>query len=275
MDIGTIDLWAVSGRSSLHRASALSKLLAAGLLVSAVIVTGDVFVLLAIYLVIAAGVVVARLPLARVLTIAAYPALFALLFSISRWTGSLVEPLLITGKAMTAAAVMVLLITTTPYPQLFAVLRRFLPALVSDALLITYRSLFILLELLNDLLMSLRLRGGLTKRRYLHNARNLAAGLGLLFVRALALSEQLHDVLRLRGYSGRIAGGVSWRQTTRHDIFPLGASLLILTAVLFFRYAPGARLYNGYFLLAAILSLLAALLVSHRRGAAGLGRVSR
>lgn len=260
MDIGTIDYWAVSGSSPLHRASALSKLVAAGLLVAAVVITWDVFALLGIYLTVAAGVVLSCLPVLRVLAIAAYPAVFALLFAVSQWDGSLLGAILIIGRAVTAAAIMVALITTTPYPRLFAVLRHILPALVADALFVTYRSLFILLGLLGDLTTSLRLRGGLSRRRYLHNARNLADGLGLLLVHTVALTEQFYNVLRLRGHSGRLAGGVSWSRTTKYDLLPLGSGLLILAAVLLFRFAPGASLYNGYLLLASVVALLAALL---------------
>lgn len=260
MDIGTIDYWATSGTSPLHRASALSKLISAGLLIAAVIVTRDIFLLLAIYLVVAAGVALARLPILRVLTIAAYPAIFALLFAASRWTGSLLGPLLILGKAVTAAAIMVALITTTPYPQIFAALRRLLPALVTDALFLTYRSLFILLDLLGDLLTALWLRGGLSRGRLLHNARNLAGGLGLLLLRAISLSEGLYQVLRLRGYSGKLAGGVRRRIFTGYDLLPLLVGATMLGAAAIFRLVPETAEYNGYLLLAALISLLAALL---------------
>ncbi len=258
MDIGTIDFWAINGRSPLHRASALSKLVAAALLIAAVIATDDLFVLISIYLVAVAAIVLAGLPVVRVLALAAYPAIFALLFAISRWSGSLLDPLIVLLKALAAAAIMVALITTTPYPQLFALLRYLLPGLVADALFLTYRSIFILLGVLDDLLMALRLRGGLTRHRYLGNLRNLAAGLGLLLVRAIAYSEQLYDVLRLRGYSGRLAAGTPWRRPRRADLLPLSAGVLILGAVLAIRFAPGGAQYNGYMLLAAALLLLSA-----------------
>ncbi|MGI5837115.1 MAG: energy-coupling factor transporter transmembrane component T family protein [Chloroflexota bacterium] len=264
MDIGTIDYWAVGRSSPLHKASALSKVIAAGLLVASVIVTWDIFALLGIYLFAAAGIVLACLPVLRVLAVALYPAIFALLFAVSQWDGSLLGPLLVVGRALAAAAVMVTLIATTPYPQLFAVLRFVLPTLVADALFITYRSLFILLGLFGYLMTSLRLRGGLSKHRFIHNARNLATGLGLMLVRSVALAERLYDVLRLRGYSGRLTGGTSWRQFTKYDTYPLAASSLILAAVLVLRFVPGAYLYNGYLLLAAVLTLAAAALARLR-----------
>ncbi|MHB0869929.1 MAG: CbiQ family ECF transporter T component [Chloroflexota bacterium] len=254
MDIATIDFWAVHGRSPLHRASAAAKLAAAALLIAAIVATNDLFVLVAIYLAVVAGIVLSGLPVLRLLALAAYPALFVLLFAASRWTGSLLDPLVILLKAVAAAATMVALIATTPYPQLFGLLRHLLPGLVADALFLTYRSMFILLGILGDLLTALRLRGGLTRRRYLQNSRNLATGLGLLLVRAISYSEQLYDVLRLRGYSGRLAAN-SWHRPTRADLLPLVPALVILAAVLFFRFAPVGAQYNGYLLLASVLAI--------------------
>ncbi len=256
MDIGTIDFLAVKGRSPLHRASPLSKLVAAALLIAAIILANDLFVLLAIYLILVAAVVLARLPVLQLLALAAYPALFSLLFAVSRWSGSLIDPLLIIAKAMTAAATMVVLITTTPYPQLFTLLRHLLPALIADALFLTYRSTFILFGILGDLLMALRLRGGFSRHRYLHNTRNLAQGLGLLFLRAMAYSERLLDVLRLRGYSGKLASNSSLSHPSAFDLLPLATGVIVLASVLAFRLAPATTQYNGYLLLAALLALL-------------------
>jgi len=263
MDMGMIDYWAVYGRSPLHRASALSKLLATGLLVSAVILTDSLLELTATYLLVAAGVAVARLPLLRALAISSYPAAFAVLFAASRWS-SPAEALLIIGKAITSAAAMVVLVTTTPYPQLFGLLRHLMPALIADALFLTYRAFFVLVALMDDLIVTLRLRGGLSRRRYLHNSRNIAAALGLLLVRAVALSEHLCNVLRLRGYRGRLAASPSGGALSTHDLLPLGGGMLAFAAALGQRSASGCCRYGSYFLLVALLSLAAALLLTAR-----------
>ncbi len=265
MDIGTIDYWANSGRSPLHRASALSKLVASGLLVAAVVTTNDIFALLSIFLTMGAALALARIPWLQAMALALYPGFFALLFALSQWNGFLLGPALIIGKAVTAASVMVVLITTTPYPHLFAALRHLLPSLVADAFFLTYRSLFLLLELLGNLLTALRLRGGISRGHYLGNIRPLAFGLGLLLVRAVALSERMYQVLRLRGYSGRLAAGDSWRRFADTDVLPVGVGVLILSAVLLLRWVPGASQYNGYLLTAAVLSLLASLGIRLKR----------
>lgn len=258
MNIATLDFWANGGRSILHRASALSKVIGALLVVAAVVATRDVVVLATIYLLLASVVVLVRLPARDVLLIAAYPAMFALLFAVSQWDGTWITPAVILLKAVTAALSMVLLVTTTPYPEIFAAFRRFLPGVVVDALFLTYRSLFILLDLFSKLLTAMRLRGGFTPRAYWRNMRNLAQGLGLLLVRALAMSERMAEVMRLRGYRGHIGDARRWREVGWCDLLPLlvgGTALGLALATRLVGQALGG--YNGLVLMLACLALLA------------------
>src|SRR5512139_578662 len=173
MDIAALDRWAVQGTSRIHRASPLGKLVATLLFIACVAVARDVLTLLTLYLALAALVVVARLPLRRTLMIAAYPALFALLFVLSQWNGQWAGPVVMVLKAMGAGLAMVLLIGSTPYPQLFAIIGRALPRLVADAMLMTYRSFFLLLEAMDHLITAVRLRGGLARGRPLRMINNL------------------------------------------------------------------------------------------------------
>ncbi|MBI4492752.1 MAG: hypothetical protein HY690_08185 [Chloroflexi bacterium] len=264
MDIAAIDFWANSGRSVFHRASALSKTVGALLVVAGVVLSLDVVVLATIYLALAAAVVSTRLPARRILLIGAYPAVFALLFALSRWDGTWITPAMILLKALAAALAMLLLITTTPYPLVFATFRRFLPGVVVDALFLTYRSLFLLLDLFGHLLTALRLRGGLAPHAYARNARNLAQGLGLLLIRALDLSERMSDVLRLRGYRGHLGEARRWRALSRYDLIPillgLGALSLALASRLLGQTLGG---YNGLVLLLALLAVLASAGYAH------------
>jgi energy-coupling factor transporter transmembrane protein EcfT len=103
VDVGSIDYWANKGDSALHKASAPSKVLATALIIAGVLVTGSLFVLLAIYLAVAVAIVSARLPARRIATIAAYPAIFALIFAVSRWDGNIVNTAVIVVKALDAA----------------------------------------------------------------------------------------------------------------------------------------------------------------------------
>jgi cobalt/nickel transport system ATP-binding protein len=232
MDIAALDRWAVQGKSRIHRASPLGKIAATMLFIACVAVARDVLTLVTLYVALAALVVVARLPLRRTLMIAAYPALFAVLFAFSQWNGQWATPVVIVLKAMDAGLAMVLLICTTPYPQLFAIMGHALPRVVSDALLMTYRSFFMLLEEMDHLITALRLRGGLLRGRPMRTIRNLSVALGVLLVRSFDLGQRLYETLTLRGYAGRFPAGGNWKRIApAYDGLPVvvGSILLAIT----------------------------------------------
>ncbi len=234
MDIAAFDRWAVQGKSRIHKASPPGKLVAALLFVACVAVARDVLTLVTLYLALAALVVVARLPLRRILVIATYPALFAALFAFSQWNGRWATPAVIVLKAMDAGLAMVLLIGTTPYPQLFAVVGRALPRVVGDALLMTYRTFFMLLESMDHLVTALRLRGGLLRGRPLRTVRNLSVTLGVLLVRSFDLAQRLYEALTLRGYAGRFPAGGNWKKLApAYDGLPIavGGVLFVIAIV--------------------------------------------
>lgn len=258
MDIGSVDYWATSGHSLYHGASAPSKLVSSLLIVAAAMLTRDVVILIAIYLAGLSAVIAARLPARQLMVLAAYPAIFSTLFVISQWDGTLVRPAIIILRAMDSALAMLLLITTTPYPQVFATLRFLLPRVVLDGLFLTYRSLFLLLDVAGDLLVALRLRGGLVWRNPIRSAANIGYGLGPLLLRALALSQRFYDAMRLRGYTGQLVSGRDWYRLRPADALPVGLGLVLLAVGLASALVgPGLSGYNGYFLLASMLAVAA------------------
>ncbi len=260
VDIGSIDHWANNWDSYMHRASALSKVVAVGMIIAAVVVTPDFFTLLTIYLATAAAIVSTRLPALRIMAVGAYPAVFALLFAISRWDGTILTPMVIILKALAAALATLMLITTTPYPAVFAVIHGLLPRVVGDGFFLTYRSTFVLLDLAGNLRMALRLRGGLSRRDYVGNVKNISMGLGLLLIRSLALSQRVYDAMRIRGYSGRLVAPLAWRKVTAYDIMPLTMGLLLLGLVLASRFFREQVIqYNGFLLMLSIVALLGAI----------------
>lgn len=233
MDIAALDRWAVQGKSRLHKASPLGKITATLLFVACVAIARDVLTLLTLYVALSALVVVARLPLRRTLMIAAYPALFAALFAFSQWNGQWATPAVIVLKAMGAGLTMVLLIGTTPYPQLFAVIGRALPRVVADALLMTYRTFFMLLESMDHLITALRLRGGLLRGRPMRTIRNLSVALGVLLVRSFDLGQRLYETLTLRGYAGRFPAGGNWKKMApTYDALPVAVGLILLAVAI-------------------------------------------
>jgi cobalt/nickel transport system permease protein len=256
MDVSAIDYYANHGTSFLHKARAVSKIFFAGLVIASVVITSNFYLLLTIYISLLSLVIWTMLPFFKIVTIAAYPALFALIFAAASWSGSWVSASVIVLKAMDAALGMVILIVTTPYPDVFSTIRPILPRIITEGLLLTYRSLFMLLELTDNLVRGLRVRGGLTHRKYIHNVVNFSSGIGLLLVRGLDLSEKFYGVLNVRGYSGKISGGRRREKAGPNDITAFSIGVLIFSAALWVRTDKEAAGYENYLLVLSVISLL-------------------
>ncbi|HET6351457.1 MAG TPA: energy-coupling factor transporter transmembrane component T [Coriobacteriia bacterium] len=204
MDIGRIDSSAVQGRSWLHGAAPAAKLTAFALLLAAVVVSSNVIVVAGIILALAGLVLACRLPARLAFGLAAYPGLFAALYAFGLGAGPLVGALVV-GKAVAAALCGVVLVLSTPYPQIFAPIQRFLPAVIGDVLLITYRSLFLLLERFGHVLTAARLRAGVVGHNPVRSAKLVTRSLGGVLLYSIDLSQRTYDVMHLRGYDGRLA----------------------------------------------------------------------
>jgi len=202
MRIADVDTIAVLGTSALHRIGAPAKLVAFALVLSAVLVTTNVLLIVALALALIAVAVGLRLPARTLLGFAAYPAIFAALFALATTAGVL-GVVLVVGKALCAALAAVLLTFTTPYPYIFAPIQRGLPALLGDAALMTYRSLFLLLDRMDKTLTSVRLRAG-RPQSFAAGARMVTTALGGTLFYSIDLSQRTYDVMRLRGYEGRL-----------------------------------------------------------------------
>jgi len=246
MDVSSIDFYANHGTSFLHRARAVSKILFAALVIASVVVSGSFYLLLAVYISLLTLVVWTRLPVLKIVTIAAYPAIFAVIFAAASWNGSWMNAGVIVLKALSASLAMVILIVTTPYPDVFSSIAPVLPKIVTEGLFLTYRSLFVLLELTDNLVKGLRVRGGLTHGRYVKNVVNFSSGIGLLLVRGLDLSEKFYGVLKVRGYSGRLSSGVRDGKASASDLVAVAAGVLIFGAAIAVKTYGDISGYEAY-----------------------------
>lgn len=257
MDVRAIDVSATSGRSALHRASPLTKLAALGLLLAAVVVQTNLLVVAALGLAVSALVVGSGLPLRRVFALAAYPGIFAAVFALAAAPDALTGALFV-AKAVTAALSAVTLVFTTPYPQVFAPLQRIVPGIVGDAMLMTYRSLFLLAEKLDRLTTAVRLRAGVRAGHPLRAARATVSALGSLVLYSFDLSQREYDVMRLRGYEGRIRTTLPRAVRPAFDAALLLGSAALCALAAVFRLAGAALTPYSWMPLAVALVLLAA-----------------
>lgn len=223
MDVAAIDRSATQGRSPLHSASPKAKLAAFGLVLAAVVVSWNPLVLVALAIVLLAAAVAARLPLRLTLTLAAYPAVFAAIFAFAS-APDLAAGLTIVLKAVTAALAAVVLVMTTPYPQVFAPVQRVVPSLVGDALLMTYRTFFLLAERFADLSRAIRLRSATRAGGFRRTVADTGSALGNLVLYSIDLSQRDYDVMRLRGYTGRLRATVPGSASPAADVALLVAA---------------------------------------------------
>lgn len=227
MDIGAVDRSATRGRSPLHRVAPVTKLLAFMLVLAAVVLTTNVLVLLGLALTLTGIGWALRLPRRTLLSLAAYPGLFAAIFAFAASAGWLGGALVVL-KAITAALAAVMLLLTTPYPQVFAPLQRILPGILGDVLLMTYRSLFLLIDTFSHTLQAARLRAGLAGVHPIRSARAVTRSLGGVLLYSIDLSQRTYDIMRLRGYEGRLRVSPIPATSGLLDGITLSSALLLL-----------------------------------------------
>jgi len=234
-----VDLSAVSGRSPLHHAAPVTKLVAFALVLAAVVVQQNVLVIAGVAFAVAALAIASRLPMRLVFGLAGYPAVFALVFAFAAAPDPLTGSLFV-AKAVAAALCAVVLVCSTPYPQVFAPIQRVVPEIVGDAMLMTYRSLFLLAEKFDRIRVAVRLRSGLSGRHPIRAARATAAALGGLVLYAFDLSQREYDVMRLRGYHGRLRATLPGAAAPAFDAALLAAAAGVLGVAVVFRWSGAA-----------------------------------
>lgn len=236
MNLGVIDTSATSGSSWLHRLSPKTKLVAFALVLAAVVMTWNILITATFVVVLSAAVLSARLSSRLAFGLAAYPGLFALIFAFAS-AGDVMTGAVIVLKAVTAALAAVTVVLTTPYPQVFAPVQRVVPTIVGDALLMTYRATFLLLEKLSNLLRSMRLRAGIAGVHPIHSARTTTRALGGLLLYSFDLSQRDYDIMRLRGYAGRLQAELPRSASPVVDAAVIAFAALLLGVSVLWRFA--------------------------------------
>ncbi len=230
IDVARIDHWASSGTGPMHRASPLSKMLFLLFVVAAAVTAKSPYPLMAGYAGILVVAALSRLPWIRMVVLSLYAVVFALLYGISLRGGWWLYTLLV-FKAITPSLAMITLIISTPYPKIFSLLSAALPEMLAAGLFMAYRTLFILLDMMDNFAAAIRLRGGFSPGSLYKNSANISRGIAMLLVRAVERSSRLYAVMSVRGYSGSMAerGPIRFMHT---DWLPLLTGMLVLTMVL-------------------------------------------
>ncbi|MDR5658631.1 energy-coupling factor transporter transmembrane component T [Serpentinicella sp. ANB-PHB4] len=204
MHLADIDHLSVNGNSILHRCKVISKLILVLSFLTSFLITSDLTTLLGLIIIQVLFFVVGKIPIKKVIHLAIYPVFFSLLFALimgrNEWTIAFVIIL----RALGAALTMLMLITTTPYVDLFATLSFVMPSILVDIFLVTYRSFFILIDKVERLLKNMKLRGGYSSLNVFKNLKSIAGTIGVLIIHSFDMSERMYKIYALRGYNGKI-----------------------------------------------------------------------
>ena len=230
IDVARIDNWAASGTGPFHRASTIAKIIFLLLVVSAAVISKNPYSLMLGYGALLVVAAFSGLPWSRVMVLSWYAAVFALLYGLSLRDDYALRALFIM-KAITPSCAVLMLIVSTPYPRIFSLLSVALPKIVAAGLFMTYRTFFILLDMMDNFAAAIRLRGGFSPGSLYKNSANISKGIGMLLVRAVERASSLYSVMVVRGYNGSMAdkGAVGLH---RGDWLPLGTGVLVLMLVI-------------------------------------------
>ncbi|NCC81613.1 MAG: hypothetical protein EOM04_05040 [Clostridia bacterium] len=207
MNIAHIDNISVNGDSVIHRSGGTAKIIFAVFILSGFLFSTEInkVLLLGVILIIAS--IISRIPPGTAFGLLIYPLFFSSFFALLIIRESPQEGLLIILKATGAAYSMIWLILTTPYIEIFSILSLIFPSVIIDILFFTYRSFFILLEKMENIMKSIKLKGGYHFLDIIKNLKNIAGIIGLLIIHSFEMSERMYKIYSLRGYDGKLPQG--------------------------------------------------------------------
>ncbi len=202
IQLSYLDYIAVEGKSFLHRTSPMLKIAGMVLVLAGVVLLRDLFGLFLLYATLLGLFFASRQPL-KIFPLTLYPLIFAILFLFL--SGFQIYFILtIFLKVLSGSTGIVLLLATTPYPSIFVALDKFLPSLFVTALFLTYRSIFILLKILEETQHALYLRGGFQWRHPWRSLANISNAFGHLIIKGIDASEKMYESMMLRGFKNKI-----------------------------------------------------------------------
>ncbi len=232
MHLAAVDHMANNGDSFLHRASPLTKVFISLLFLTGMILSDSIlksFVLMGITITL---IILSKVDGREIFHLALYPVFFSIVFALLKLQESWTAGVLVMMKALGAALNMLLLITTTPYTDIFGIFSYIMPSVMVDVFIFTYRSLFILLDRLESLFKSIRLRGGYNPMNLLFNLKNSAGAIGVMIINAVDMSERLYRIYTLRGYSGKISFNREWQSPGKVDVLLMLFSAAVMIGVM-------------------------------------------
>ncbi len=210
MKISDLDYYSINGNTFLHKISAGCKLLGVLTVVFCAVFIMNLKFFIVLYSGLLGLILFSKLPKIKPLLLSAYSLLFVLIFILSFHNISREIALTVIFKVLSITAAFSVTILTTPYTNIFGILSKFLPSFLTDALYLTYRSIFLLLDIFENLKLASYIRGGIKIQKPGKWLKYIGSSIGFLVIKSFESSEKFYDTLRIRGYSGKFQ---SIRQT--------------------------------------------------------------
>jgi energy-coupling factor transporter transmembrane protein EcfT len=202
IQLSYLDYIAVERKSFLHRLSPKLKIIGMAFVLLGIVTLRHLPGFLLLYGILLALFFISRIPI-KIFSLTLYPLIFAILFIfISGFQIHFI--LLIFLKVLCGSTGVVLLLATTPYPSIFSVLGKVLPSSFVTALFLTYRSIFILLNIFEETQQALYLRGGFQWRHPWRSLINISNAFGHLIIKGIDASEKMYESMVLRGFKNKI-----------------------------------------------------------------------
>lgn len=211
------------------------KVIGIGALFLSVLLAESIVIFPMLILILLALFRLGQIPIGRVWQLALYPAFFSLIFALVKLFESWQLGVIIIVRSALAAITIILLITTTPYYEIMGIFAKFMPSLLVDVFIFTYRAFFILVDQIGNMLQSIKLRGGYHRRSLAYNIKNMASILGVLILNSLEMSERMYMIYSLRGYGGGTYIDLDRGKVSIFDIIFLCLSILVLIGVIIWR----------------------------------------
>jgi len=203
MKIADLDFYSLYGETIFHKIPVVFKLLTAFFVICGIVLINNLHFFMILYSVLISMFLFSSLPKIKPILLSMYSLVFVLIFIFSFHSISLQSALTIVLKVLCASTTFAIIIITTPYIKIFEILSKFMPAFITDALYLTYRSVFILIDIFENLKLSSYIRGSIKIKNPVKWLRYIGNSIGFLVIKSFESSEKFYDTLRIRGYSGR------------------------------------------------------------------------
>ena len=254
-DLDLITHYSENCRSALSRASPWTKLVALIAIIVILTIANSVKLLVALYALILILYWQSDLPLRKLFDWCLLPILFVLslvvllmwsepgvpLFSLRfAWVSltltdnGLLLLIRLLLKALISMTSSLLLLMTTKYAHLSAIIYRIFPSPLDQIFLMSYRFLFITLDMVDSMIRAFKSRGGGFIKSMSRQSQTFAEIFALVFIRSYDQAERVNKAMESRGYDGTYTTTTEVQQIRPIEYLILSAFLVAVAYLLLF-----------------------------------------